>query len=479
MFYINKFEYRRKRNGIKMENVRENKMGTAPMFKLILSMSLPAMFSMLIQALYNIVDSIFVSNYNLSESISGSESLLAVNYAYPLQMILIAVAVGSGVGVNSLIARRLGAKQQDEANSAASHGFVISIIDWLVFVVIGLIVTKPFISLYTDNAAVFDASTSYIRIVLMCSLGCNISCMLEKVFQSTGNMIVPMFAQLSGAVINIVLDPIFIYTLNMGVTGAAIATVIAQHCSALFCIFMLFSKKNLISVNLKKFRFKGSTLKNIYVVAFPAMVMQAIGSFMIMGLNFIISLANATVAEKEAATNVFGIYFKLQSFVFMPVFGLNQGSTPIIGYNYGAGNRKRLYSAVKWAGLFAIIIMAVGCAVFQVFPEMLLSMFNPNKETLEIGNSALRIISLCFIPAAVGIVLTGVFQAVGKGVRSLIMSLLRQLGIIIPAAYFLSKIGLHEIWFAFPFAEGFSLLIAILFFINLVRGDFKHLKPIS
>lgn len=461
-----------------MEKVRENKLGTAPMFKLILSMSLPAMFSMLIQALYNIVDSVFVSNYS-NDVITGGESLLAVNIAFPLQMILVAVAVGTGVGVNSLIARRLGAKMQSEADSAATHGFFISIIDWLIFVVVGLLVTKPFISLYTNDPLVFESSISYIRIVLIASLGVNISGVLEKVLQSTGNMIMPMVSQLTGAVLNIILDPIFIYAFDLGVTGAAIATIIGQHISALLCIFFIFGKKQLVKIRLKGFRFCGSTLKNIYVVALPAMVMQAIGSFMVMGINFIISLTNATAVQKDAATNVFGVYFKLQSFVFMPVFGINQGSTPIIGYNYGAGNRKRMYGAIKWAAVFAVIIMTVGFIVFQLFPEALLSMFSPNEEMIEIGTVALRIISLCFIPAALGIVLTGVFQAVGKGIRSLIMSLLRQLGVIVPVAFILSKISLKVMWFAFPIAEAVSLFVAIMFFINLVKGDFKRLKPLE
>ena len=458
--------------------VKENKLGTAPMFKLILSMSLPAMFSMLIQALYNIVDSVFVSNYS-NDVITGGESLLAVNIAFPLQMILVAVAVGTGVGVNSLIARRLGAKMQSEADSAATHGFFISIIDWLFFVVIGLFVTKPFISLYTSDPLVMESSMAYIRIVLIASLGINIAGVLEKVLQSTGNMIMPMISQLTGAVLNIILDPIFIYVFDLGVTGAAIATVIGQHISALLCIFFLFGKKQLVKIQVKNFRFNASTLKNIYVVALPAMVMQAIGSFMVMGINFIISLTNASVVQKDAATNVFGVYFKLQSFVFMPVFGINQGSTPIIGFNYGAGNRKRMYGAIKWASIFAVIIMTFGFIVFQIFPEALLSMFSPNKEMIEIGTVALRIISICFIPAALGIVLTGVFQAVGKGIRSLIMSLLRQLGVIVPVAFILSKISLKVMWFAFPIAEAVSLAVAILFFLNLVRGDFKRLKSIE
>lgn len=457
-----------------MEETRQNKMATTPMFKLILSMSLPAMFSMLIQALYNIVDSMFVSNYS-NELLSGNDSLLSVNIAYPLQMILVAVAVGSGVGVNSLIARRLGAKQQDKADSAATHGFFLTFIDWAIFIIIGIVVAKPFISLYTSDQAVYDASVSYIRIVLIGSLGSHITCMLEKVLQSTGNMIMPMLSQLTGAIVNIILDPIFIYTFDLGVTGAAIATIIAQHISAVLCLFFLFGKKQLVKIQVKGFKFNGTTLKNIYVVALPAMVMQAIGSFMVMALNFIISLTNDTVAAKNAATNVFGVYFKLQSFVFMPVFGLNQGSTPIIGFNYGAKNKKRMYSAIKWAMLFAVIIMIAGFIVFQTAPKLLLGLFNPTEEMLDIGSVALRIISLCFIPAAAGIVLTGVFQAVGKGIRSLIMSLLRQLGLIVPVAYLLSSISLKDMWYAFPIAEIGSLTVAIIFLVNLVKGDFKRL----
>lgn len=459
-----------------MENIKENKMGTAPMFGLILGMSLPAMFSMLIQALYNIVDSIFVSNYT-NEFLRDGDSLLSVNIAFPLQMVLMAVAIGSGVGVNSLIARRLGAKQQDRADSAASHGFFISIINWFVFILIGLFLVKPFVGLYTNEEYIFESSVSYLSVVLIGSFGVSTSCMMEKMLQATGNMIMPMLSQLIGAVVNIALDPIFIYTLDLGVTGAAIATIIAQHISAMLCFFFFFAKKQLVKINIKGFRFKGSTLKNIYVVAVPAMVMQAIGSFMIMSINYIISITNEPTRVKDAATNVFGVYFKLQSFVFMPVFGLNQGSTPVIGYNYGAGDKKRMYSALKWAGLFAVIIMTLGFAAFQLFPEALMSMFAPSAEMLEIGTVALRIISLCFIPAAIGIILTGLFQAVGKGIRSLIMSLLRQMCVIVPVAYFLSKTGIINMWYAFPIAEAVSLVVAILFFINLVKGDFSRLKP--
>lgn len=462
----------------KMKMTRENKMANQPMFKLILSMSLPAMFSMLIQALYNVVDSVFVSNYE-SATITGNESLLSVNIAFPLQLILIAVSVGTGIGVNSLIARRLGAKNQQDADSAATHGLFLGVINWIVFVFIGIFATRPFISLYTDNTEVFNGSTMYLSIVLIGSLGATMTCVLEKTLQSTGNMMIPMCSQLTGAVINIILDPIFIYVLDMGVTGAAIATIIGQYCSALVCLFNIFFKKQLVKIKIRGFRFNGNILKNIYVVALPAMVMQAIGSFMVMSINYIISIADASAVERDAATNVFGIYFKLQSFVFMPVFGLNQGSTPVMGFNYGAGNRDRLYSAVKWAMTFAVVIMALGLAVFQLFPELLLGMFKPNQEMIEIGKSALRTISLCFVPAAAGIVLTGLFQAVGKGIRSLIMSILRQMVVIVPVAYFLSKISISDMWFAFPVAEFISLMVAILFFMNLVKGEFKRLVPIE
>ncbi len=459
-----------------MENYRENKMGTAPMFRLILGMSLPAMFSMLIQALYNIVDSVFVSNYS-SGNVTGADSLLSVNIAYPLQMILMSVAIGSGVGINSLIARRLGAKLQREADSAATHGFFIAIANWVLFVFIGLFVVRPFVSLYTNEEQIFSNSVSYLSVVLIGSLGVSLTCVMEKMLQATGNMIMPMLSQLCGAVTNIILDPIFIYSMDLGVTGAAIATIIAQHISALLCLFFFFVKKQLVKIDIKNFKLSGTTLKNIYVVAVPAMAIQAIGSFMVMAINYIISITNEAINVKNAATNVFGIYFKLQSFVFMPVFGLNQGSTPVIGYNYGAGNKKRMYSAIKWAGLFAIIIMALGCGIFQTFPELLLGMFDPSEEMMEIGTVALRIISLCFIPAAIGIILTGLFQAVGKGFRSLVMSLLRQMGVIVPVAYFLSKTGIVNMWYAFPIAEVASLIVAVLFFINLVRGDFKRLSP--
>lgn len=449
-----------------------NKMGTKAMFPLLMSMSLPAMFSMMIQALYNIVDSIFVSQISAS-------ALNAVSLAYPLQMIMISFAVGTAVGVNSLIARRLGAKRYDEASDAATHGIVIAVFTWFVFVLIGVFLSKPFISLFTDNETIFNYATDYINIVLVFSLGCMVSVMGEKTLQATGNMIIPMLTQTLGAVINIILDPLLIHGYwifpRLEVKGAAIATVIGQFCSMAFIVIILITKNHEVKISFKKFKVKASVLKNIYIVGFPAIIMQSIGSVMVSGINGTISIFAQSTVIKEAYINIFGIYFKLQSFVFMPVMGLSQGTSPIIGYNYGAKNKKRMYSALKICLLVAAVIMALGFILFQFGSQFLLSMFDADELTLELGIPAFRIISLCFIPAAVGITFSTLFQAVGKGVRSMLLSIMRQLVVLLPAAFILGQFSLSVLWYAFPIAEIVALVAAILMFISLVKNDFKKL----
>lgn len=449
-----------------------NKMGTKAMFPLLMSMSLPAMFSMMIQALYNIVDSIFVSQISAS-------ALNAVSLAYPLQMIMISFAVGTAVGVNSLIARRLGAKRYDEASDSATHGIVIAVFTWFVFVLIGVFLSKPFISLFTDNETIFNYATDYINIVLVFSLGCMVSVMGEKTLQATGNMIIPMLTQTLGAVINIILDPLLIHGYwifpRLEVKGAAIATVIGQFCSMAFIVIILITKNHEVKISFKKFKVKASVLKNIYIVGFPAIIMQSIGSVMVSGINGIISIFAQSTVIKEAYINIFGIYFKLQSFVFMPVMGLSQGTSPIIGYNYGAKNKKRMYSALKICLLVAAVIMALGFILFQFGSQFLLSMFDADELTLELGIPAFRIISLCFIPAAVGITFSTLFQAVGKGVRSMLLSIMRQLVVLLPAAFILGQFSLSVLWYAFPIAEIVALVAAILMFISLVKNDFKKL----
>lgn len=461
------------KRGISMsENVSLNKMGTKKMFPLVMSMSLPAMFSMMIQALYNVVDSIFVSQL-------GSNALNAVSLAYPLQMILISFAVGTAVGVNSLIARRLGAKNFKEASDAASHGLVLAIFTWILFVILGLFFAKPFISLFSDNQAIVRYGTQYLNVVLTFSLGCIIAVMCEKILQATGNMIIPMITQIIGAVINIILDPLFIHGYSifpkLEVLGAAVATVIAQFCSMTFILLMLLLKKHDVKISFIKFKLKASVIKNIYIVGAPAVIMQSIGSVMVSGINAIISMFATSVLIKEACINVFGIYFKLQSFVFMPVFGLSQGTSPIIGYNYGARNKKRMYSAIKISLIVAVIIMSLGFVLFQFASEFLLSMFKADELTLQYGIPAFKVISLSFIPAAIGISFSTLFQAVGKGIRSMLMSILRQLVMLLPVAFLLAQISLEDIWYAFPISEVVCLAFAILFFVNLVKKDFKNL----
>lgn len=463
-----------------MSEIRENKMGTKPMLPLVLTMSLPAMFSMMIQALYNVVDSIFVAQYH-------PDALQAVSLAYPLQLILISFGVGTAVGVNSLIARRLGAKNYKEANAAATTGLFLAVVNWVFFLLLGLFAARPFISLFTKDQTVIGYGATYLNIVLCISFGMLVSTMGEKILQSTGNMIFPMLTQLLGAVINIILDPLLIFGVGffprMGVAGAAIATVIAQHCSMLFILLVLFLRKHEVKISFRGFRLQAMVLKNIYAVGFPAIIMQSIGSVMVSGINLIISVADITAAYAAAYINAFGIYFKLQSFVFMPVFGLNQGVSPIIGYNYGARNKKRMYSAFNLGVVIAAGIMALGTLLFHVAPEWLLSLFESdaaadmaaNARLAEVGVPMLRIISLSFMFAACGIMFGTLFQAIGKGMYSMVMSVCRQLVVLLPVAFILSKVNMIVMWYAFPIAEVVCLLIAIGFFIRLRQKQFNQM----
>ena len=463
-----------------MSEITENKMGVKPMLPLLLGMSLPAMFSMMIQALYNVVDSIFVARFH-------PDALQAVSLAYPLQLILISFGVGTAVGVNSLIARRLGAKNYKEANAAATTGLVLAAINWLVFLLIGLLFARRFIALFTSDATVIEYGRQYLTVVLCFSLGMVTSCMGEKILQSTGNMIFPMITQLIGAIVNIIFDPLLIFGIGffprMGVLGAAIATVFGQFCSMTFILIVLFVKKHDVKITFKGFRLQKDVLKNIYAVGFPAIIMQSIGSVMVSGINAIISIADIAAEYAAAYINAFGIYFKLQSFVFMPVFGLNQGVSPIIGYNYGAHNKKRMYSAFRLGIIIAAAIMAAGMLLFQLAPEWLLSLFQSDAATdsaansllVEVGVPVLRIISLSFIMAALGIMFSTLFQAIGKGFYSMIMSVSRQLVILLPVAYLLSKVNMTAMWYAFPIAEVVCLGIAIIFFIKLQRNELSKL----
>ena len=447
----------------------ENKMGTKPMLPLILSMSLPAMFSMTIMAMYNVVDSIFIGNYDQA-------GLTAISLAYPLQLFLIAASVGTAIGVNSLVSRKLGEKNFDMANSAATHGLVTCLFTYAVFLLIGLFAVRPFMGLFTTDAHTADCGVQYLTIVLCFSGFATVQIMIEKTLQATGNMIYPMLFQLMGAVVNIIFDPLMIFGIGIfpefGVAGAAIATVFGQFCGMVFSIIVLFKKNHEVKVSFKNFKLKGAIIKNIYSVGLPSIIMQSIGAVMMLGINAIFMAAGSAVS-----VTVFGIYFKLQSFVFMPCFGLNQGVMPVIGYNYGARNRKRVYSALKCGIVIAVIIMSVGVLLMWLIPDVLISMFGGGRELMEVGVPAFRTVSLCFLPAAAGILFTTLFQAVGKGVRSLLMSVCRQLVILLPAAFILSvTVGVSAVWYAFPIAEIGCLILAIFFFLDLVRNDFKKLN---
>ena len=451
------------------ENVQpQNKMGTAKMLPLIFSMALPAMFSMMVQALYNIVDTYFVSQVS-------EKAMAAVSLAFPIQNLQIAFAVGTAVGVTSLISRRLGEGRKAEAESAASHGIVLGLCTAAVFAVYGAFFTTPFFKMFESDPEIVLMGDQYISVCCIFSFGSFVVVMLEKILQATGNMLWPMIFQLVGALINIALDPVFIFGYfglpAMGVTGAAIATVGGQIISMIFAAIVFAVRPHAISISFKGFRPRWETIKNIYAVGLPAIVMQAIGTVMNMAMNGILS------GFSTAAYTVFGLYFKLQSFVFMPVFGLTQGLLPIMGFNYGARNKKRLMQALSHGCLIALFIMLAGMLAFLLLPDKLLGIFNASEELLHIGVPALRTICTCFIFAALGIVSSTLFQAVGRGTYSLIVSIMRQLAVLVPSAWLLSRIfgEVNAVWWAFPVAETVSLLVSVFFFMRLYTREIKSL----
>ncbi|MDY3240518.1 MAG: MATE family efflux transporter [Anaerovoracaceae bacterium] len=451
-----------------IQKTTENKMGIMPVRRLLLGMAWPAMLSMTINALYNIVDSIFVAK--ISE-----DAFTAVSIVNPVQMLIIALSVGSGVGVNSLISRLLGARKQEKADQAASTSILIGLSNYLVFFIIGVFFTKLFVSAYADRGTeIFDSAVIYMQIVCIGSLFLNVQVMLEKVLQSTGNMVAPMVCSLTGAVINIIFDPILIFGLlgfpKMGVAGAAVATVFGQFCCFLIGVVIVCKGEHLVRIEIKGFRLDWGIVADIYKVGFPSIIMQAIGSFMLIFYNMILAVYSTT------AVAVLGAYFKIQSFVFMPVFGLNQGAMPIMGYNYGARNKVRLMETYKFGLFLAMCVMGAGLILFQTVPEFLLGMFNASDEMLRIGVPALRIISICFLPAAFGIMTSTLFQGTGHGMLSLYASLLRQLFGILPLAYILIHIGGVTLsWASFPLAEIIGLTYSALVLRWLYRKEIKSM----
>ena len=461
---------------------RSAMLGTMKMGALVPRVSIPIMVSMLVQALYNVVDSIFVARYD-------PNALTAVSLAYPIQMLMIALSVGMGVGINSLISRKLGEKKRAEARTAAWNGMLIEGTGFLIFCCVGLFFAGACMRMVvSDNLAdaglIREMGTRYLQIVTTFSLGIFGSVLVERMLQSTGNTTLSMITQISGAVTNIVLDPILIFGLlgfpAMGVTGAAVATVIGQHVSTLVG-FLLNQKKNPeLRLSLREFRVDKRILLDILAVGLPSAVMQAIGSVMNVGMNGLLS----SFAEGNAAVNVLNVYFKLQSFVFMPVFGLGSGMVAIIGYNFGARLKDRVHSAVKTALLWCLSILAVGLLLFQLVPGALMSLFESGESTSEVtlamtrlGVVALRTISLHFPFAAIAICLSNCFQAIGRGTYSLIISLCRQLLVLLPSAWLLKQIfgTVDAVWWAFLIAEIFSATLSTVFYRRVDRNIISRL----
>ena len=449
-----------------MEKQERSKMlGTMHMGRLVPKVSIPIMISMLVQALYNVVDGIFVARYS-------ADAFTAVSLVFPIQMLMIAVGTGLGVGINSLVSRRLGEGRAEAARDAARNGIFLELCGGLLFCLFGILGARSFMHVFTEDQHLQALGGQYLTIVTVFSFGLLLSMVFERLMQSTGNTTLSMTTQLAGAVTNIILDPIMIFVMDLGVAGAAWATVIGQWVSMSLGLFLNQTRNRELKISVRGFRPNGGTIKEILAVGFPSIIMQAISSVMNVGMNMIL------LGFGNTAVNVLGVYFKLQSFIFMPVFGLGNGLVAIVGYNYGARQRERVYAAIKVALTIALGIMGVGLLLFMAVPQVLLSLFESGDagDLRVMGQAALRTISLSFLMAAVGITVTVVFQAVGKGVYSLIMSLCRQLIVLLPAAYLLSRTGsVSAVWWAFPIAELASLTICLLLFRKVDREMLKNL----
>lgn len=450
--------------------LKENKMGTMKIPKLLFSISVPIIISMLVQALYNIVDSIFVARFD-PDAGTG-----ALTLAFPIQMLMIALATGFGVGMNALLSRALGQKNKERADLVAGQGFFLTLSAYLLFLIFGLFIVKPFVAMQAEEGSLlYQYSVDYLSVTSVFSIGVFMQVTAERLLQATGKSVYSMATQLSGAITNIILDPILIFGLlgapEMGVTGAAIATVIGQAVSAIVGIVLNITLNKEITLKIKNILPKVKLLSEMLAIGIPSVLMQAIGSVMTFSMN------NILLKFSGAALNVFGIYFKLQSFIFMPVFGLNNGMIPIIAYNYGAEKKERIYATMKLAAIAAISYMLLGFAVFQLLPETLLGLFNASAEMISVGVPALRIISISFMMAGFSIVSISTCQALGKSIYSLIVSVARQLVVLIPSAYLLSlsgKVGL--VWLAFPISELVGCACCIIF-VRIVLKSTLEKKP--
>lgn len=446
----------------------KNKMETTPVGKLLFTMAIPAIFSMLVQALYNIVDSLYVANIS-----NTNNELTALNYAFPVQMIVLAISLGIGIGTNSMVSRCLGAKKQNDANLTAKTGIIMALIAYIVVLICSFFVPTLFMKLYNDSANIENLSIQYLRIVMAFSVGSIFEVVISKILQGTGNMIVPMISQLIGAITNILLDPIFIFNpgeglglpigLGLGVQGAAIATVIAQCISGLFVTSIIIFKKQKVSFNFKEFHFSKYIIKSILSVGVAVTIMNSINAFTTIALNKILSSSGVTIL---------GTYFKVQSFVFMPIFGLTQGALPIMGYNYGARIKKRFKKALLLSIMTSLSVMTIGLFLFQFGSNIIVQAFKLG-EISNIAVSAFKIISICFIPAGISIIFSSMFQAIGHGYKSTLMSIFRQAIILIPCAIILKQLTNSDasVWWSYPISE---IICCLVFSIIAIKTQ-KHL----
>ena len=445
----------------------ENKMGVMPIGKLLFNMALPIIISMLVQALYNVVDSIYVSQ--ISES-----AVTALALAFPIQNLQIGFAVGIGVGVNSILSQALGEKNQEKVNRAAGNGVLLALVASVLFMLFGAFGSRPYFAVQSDVAETVEGGAVYTSICCLLTAGVFVQVLCERLLQATGRTIFTMITQGTGAIVNIVLDPIFIHggfgIPAMGIAGAAVATVIGQWVGAILGIVLNIKCNPEIQLSLKCLKPNMNVIRPIMTVGIPSIIMNGIGSVMNFGMNQILQ------GFAETATSVFGIYFKLQSFFFMPLFGINSATISILAYNYGARKPERIIKTLKIASAAALVLMVSGMLVFQLVPDVLLGMFNPSEAFLEMGRSTLRIISLAFPVAAVCISLGASFQALGDGIYSTITSLGRQLVVLLPVAYLLSLTGnVNNVWWAYPIAEIVSGLLTLYFFLRIYRQKIKPL----
>ena len=442
----------------------ENKLGVMPITKLIWNMSLPIIASMLVQALYNIVDSWFVSRVS-------EQALTAVSLAFPAQNLMIGLATGTAVGVNSLMGRALGAGLRERADKVANNGVFLAVVGFVISALLGLTCSDLFFRSQTQVENIIQMGNDYLRIVTIGSLGMFCQIMYERLLQGTGRSILSMYTQGLGAIINIILDPIFIFGLKMGVDGAAVATIIGQFCGCALAIYFNHKKNTDITLSLRGFRPNWRLIGEIYAIGLPSVIMIAIGSVMTFLMNKILITYHAA---HETAATAFGVYFKLNSFIFMPIFGLNNGVIPIVAYNYGAQNRRRMMATIKRSALYACCIMVFGTVLFWAIPDTLLRLFDASDVMLAAGVPALRIISLSFCMAGACIALGSSFQALGKSMYSMVTSIVRQLVFLIPIAYVLARYGASVgnsdlVWWCYPLAEIFSLTLTLVFFSRMYK----------